>query len=133
MFLIAGIGMTLPFSIIGLGIGAVYYLWLMLNDIPVGWGIAGAIFCLWHMGGAYKMMAFLNGGGGAINNAGAAACLPFAVQLFLAIYFCTSEWPSQISALWSLLLFPLSFVMQLLIQAAAELVLNLANPTGRRQ
>lgn len=132
MFLVTGIGMTLPISIIGLGIGAAYYAWLMLNGFQIGWGIVGVIFCLWYMGGAYKMMVFLNGEGGIRTNATAAACLPFAVQLVLAAYFATSEWPSQLSALWALLLAPLSFLMQLFMQAAFEFALNIVNPADRR-
>ena len=132
MFFVAGIGMTLPISVIGLGIVAAYYVWLMLNGFPIGWGIAGAIFCLWYMGGAYKMMVFLNGEGGARTNAAAAACLPFAFQLILAIYFTVSEWPSQLSALWALLL-PVTFLLQLLLQAAFEFIFDLVNPPGRRK
>lgn len=132
MLFIAGIGMTLPISVIGLGLAAAYYVWLMLNGFSLGWGIAGAIYCLWYMGGAYRMMVFLNGEGGVRTNAGAAACLPFAIQLVLAIYFATSDWPSQLSALWALLL-PLTFLVQLLTQGGVEFLLDLVHPAGRRQ
>jgi hypothetical protein len=132
MLLIASIGMTLPVSVLGLGFVAAYYGWLLLDGFPVGWGIAGVVFCLWYMGGAYKMMVFLNGQGGTRNNAAAAGCLPFAMQLLLVVYFTRTEWSSELSALWALLLIPLSFVMQLLMQAAFEALLNLVNPKGRR-
>ena len=132
MFFIAGIGMTLPIALIGLGIAAAYYVWLMLNGFSLGWGIAGAIYCLWYMGGAYKMMVFLNGEGGARTNAAAAACLPFSIQLILAIYFATSAWPSQLSAFWALLLFPLTFLMQLLLQVTFDFIFGLVNPAGKR-
>jgi hypothetical protein len=131
MFLIAGIGMTLPISVIGLAIAAAYYAWLLFNGFSIGWGIAGVLYCLWYMGGAYKMMAFLTGEGGTRTNASAAGCLPFAVQLVLALYFATSEWPSQLSALWALLL-PLTFVLQLLLQAGSEFLLDFIYPAERR-
>jgi hypothetical protein len=130
MFL-AGIGLTLPISVIGLGFSAGYCIWLMLNGFPVGWGIVATLYCLWYTGGAYKMMTFLTGEGGARTNAAAAGCLPFAVQLVLAVYFVTSAWPSQLSALWALLL-PLTFLLHLLLQAAFEFLLNAVNPAGRR-
>jgi hypothetical protein len=132
MFFIAGIGMTLPISVIGLGLAAIYYVWLMLNGLSVGWGIAGLIYCLWYMFGAYRMMVFLNGEGGVRTNAGAAACLPFAIQLVLAIYFAASAWPSQLSALWALLL-PLTFLLQLLLQGGFEFLLDFLYPAGRRK
>lgn len=131
MFLVASIGLTLPFSLIGLGIAAGYYVWLMLDGFSIGWGIAGVIYCLWCMLAAYKMMVFLNGQGGAKTNAGAAGCLPFAVLLVLAVSFATSQWPSQLSSLWALLL-PLTVLVQLFLQAAFEFILDLVNPAGRR-
>jgi hypothetical protein len=132
MFLIAGIGMTLPISTIGLGLAAVYYVWLVLTGFPTWWGVAGTIYCLWYMGGAYRMIAFFNGQGGVQTNGAAAACLPFAVHLLVAIYFATSHWPSQLSPLWALLI-PLTFVLQLLLQGGLELLLDLVYPAGRRQ
>jgi hypothetical protein len=132
MFFLAGIGMTLPISLIGLGIAAAYSVWLMLKGFPIAWGIAIAIYCLWYMGGAYKMMAFLNGEGGVRTNAAAAGCLPFAIHLILALYFMTSEWSSRLSAWWALLL-PLTFLLHLLLQALLESILNLVYPAGRRK
>jgi hypothetical protein len=131
MFFLAGIGLTLPFAVIGLAIGAVYCVWLMIKGFPLGWGIALTLFCLWYMAGAYKMMAFLNGEGGVRTNAAAAGCLPFTVQLVLGAYFVALGFPLQLSALWALLL-PLTFVLHLLLQAAFEIMLNLINPSGRR-
>lgn len=77
------------------------------------------------------MMTFLNGQGGIRANAGAAACLPFAIQLIAAIYFATSTWPFEISAWWALLL-PLTFLLQLLLQGGAEFILDIVSPAGKR-
>jgi len=131
MFFLAGIGLTLPFAVLGLGLGAAYCVWLMVKGFPLGWGIALTLLCLWYMAGAYKMMTFLNGEGGVRTNAAAAGCLPFTVQLVMAAYFIASDLPLQLSALWALLL-PLTFVLHLLLQGTFELMLNYINPSGRR-
>lgn len=132
MFFIAGIGMTLPIAVIGLALTSGYYVWLMLTGFHIGWGIAGVIFCLWYMGGAYKMMTFLNGEGGVRTNAAAAGCLPFTFQLLLALYFVASDLPAQMSAWWALLM-PVTFILQLLLQAGLEFIFDAVNPSGRRK
>lgn len=132
MLFITGIGMTLPISVIGLGLAAVYYVWLMLNGFSIGWGVSGTLYCLLYMGAAYRMMVFLLREGGVRTNPGAAACLPFAIHLVLAMYFATSPLPSQLSALWALLL-PLTFLLHLLLQSGFEFLLDFIHPAGRRE
>jgi hypothetical protein len=131
MFLILAICMTLPVSLVGFAITAAYYPWLMLNGFPIGWGITGVIYCLWNMAGAYKLMKYLGQGGDQANSV-AAACLPFAMLLILALYFTFSEYPFHLSAWWGTLL-PVTFLLQLLLQAAFEFIFDFVNPHGRRK
>jgi hypothetical protein len=132
MFLIAGISITLPFAVIGLAITAGYYVWLMFNGFPIGWGVAGVLYCLWYMGGGYKMMTFFNQEGSARNNGHAAACLPFVFHLFLAIYFSASDFFDDISAMWALLL-PATLLLHMLLQSVFDVVFDWINPSGRRR
>jgi hypothetical protein len=132
MLFISLIGMTLPLSVIALAIGAVYSVWLMLNGFPLGWGIAVSIFCLFYMGGAFKLMKFFTGEGGVRNNAAAAACLVPLLEVVLVAYFITSAWPHELSSWWAVLL-PLTFVLHLLLQGGFEVLLDAVHPPGRRQ
>jgi hypothetical protein len=132
MLLIVLIGMTLPFSVIALAIGAAYCVWLMLGGFPVGWGISMALFSLYYMAGAFKLMSFFTGMGGVRTNAGAAACLVPLLEAAFVFYFVTSPWPYELSAWWALLL-PLTFVLHLLLQGGLGYVFDVVHRTGKRQ
>lgn len=132
MFLAASIGLLLPFALIGLGLCAVYAFWLTLNGFSVAWGIATTLFCLWYMFMAYRMMVFLNGRDGVQTNATAAGCLPSVVELTAAAYFLNSSWSSQLSPLWALLL-PVTLILHLAMQGLFEWLLDLINPSAKRQ
>lgn len=132
MFLISSIAFTLPFSVIALAVGAGYSGWKMLGGFPAGWGVAAILFCVFYMGGAYKLMGFFTGQGGVKNNASAAACLVPLFEVVLFAYFITSEWPYELSTWWALLL-PLTFLLHLFLQVAFEFLLDAIHPSGRRQ
>jgi hypothetical protein len=132
MPLIIFIGLTLPFSVIGLGLMTLYSLWLLFSGFPASWAIAVGAFCLVYMAIGYKLMRYLNNSGGVKDNATAAASAVPLVELLLAICFLGSSLPRQMSVWWTFLL-PLSFILHLVLQMGFEVVLDSAHKAGRRK
>lgn len=129
----AVLGMIFLLSVGALAIGTVVSLGAIFFGYPLGWGIATAIACLAFASSGWKGLSNLGlGSRGISNNAEGAFGLLHVSALAVVIVFSLSELPQQISAWWALLM-PLIVIPSLVIQWGFELVLNVLNPSGKRE
>jgi hypothetical protein len=131
--ILASILFSLGLAVLALWALAAVMLGRVFFDFPLAWGLGCAWYFLWWGIGGYKMMVYLHGSGATANlqNPAVAAAAAYVVTLLTGAWFAFSNLPHSLSAWW-LLLLPVTFVLHLAWQAAAEVLFNLVSPGTRR-
>lgn len=125
------LGLLMVISVGALGLGIVAAFVGIAFGLPVGWAIVLSLYSFAFARNGWKMLSAGHGLRPMRHNGEAAFAVLTIAALVGGLAFAFSDFPGRISALWGLTL-PLIVIPGLIIQVAAESVLNVLLPRGRR-